>query len=119
MDPDEEVRGAVATLFQAFQATGTAYGVMDPFRRHGLHFPKRAYGGVWEGKLLWGRLSHRRGLGVLKNPAYAGVYVYGRYTYRKHVAADGRSQYTTVCNPMEAWPVLLKEQHEGYLSWEA
>jgi DNA invertase Pin-like site-specific DNA recombinase len=78
MDPDEEVRGAVATLFQAFHDTGTAYGVMDHFRRHGLHFPKRSYGGVWNGKLLWGRLSHSRVLGVLKNPAYAGVYVYGR-----------------------------------------
>jgi DNA invertase Pin-like site-specific DNA recombinase len=118
MDPDEEVRGAVATLFQAFQATGTAYGVMAHFRRHGLHFPKRAYGGVWDGKLLWGRLSHGRVLGVLKNPAYAGVYVYGRYTYRKHMAADGSIQSTTVCNPMEAWPVLLKEHHEGYISGE-
>ena len=28
-------------------------------------------------------------------------------------------QYTTVCNPIEAWPVLLKDHHEGYLSWEA
>jgi DNA invertase Pin-like site-specific DNA recombinase len=118
MDPDEEVRGAVATLFQAFQATGTAYGVMDHFRRHGLHFPKRAYGGVWNGKLLWSRLSHSRVLGVLKNPAYAGVYVYGRYTYRRHLAADGSMQYTTACQPMGAWPVLLKDHHEGYISWE-
>ena len=119
IDPDAEVCGAVTTLFQACHATGTAYGVMDHFRRHGLHFPKRAYGGVWNGQLLWGPLSHRRGLGVLKNPAYAGVYVYGRYTYRKHLAADGHIQYTTVCQPIEAWPVLLKDHHAGYLTWEA
>ena len=73
IDPDAEVRGAVAVLFQAFQDTGTAYGVRAHFRRHGLLFPKRSYGGVWNGKRLWGRLSHSRVLGVLKNPAYAGV----------------------------------------------
>jgi hypothetical protein len=67
---------------------------------------------------LWGRLSHRRVLGVLKKPAYAGVYVYGRYTSRKHLAADGQIHSTTVCQPIEAWPVVLKDPHEGYLSWE-
>src|SRR5262245_15515652 len=118
IDPDAEVRGAVTVLFQAFQDTGSAYGVMDHFRCHGLLFPKRSYGGVWHGKLLWGRLSHSRVLGVLKNPAYAGVYVYGRYSYRKHLAADGSIQSTTVRKPIEAWPVLLKDHHEGYISWE-
>jgi len=118
IDPDAEVRGALAVLFQAFQDTGSAYGVMDHFRRQGLLFPKRAYGGVWNGKLLWGRLSHSRVLGVLKNPAYAGVYVYGRYTSRKHVRADGQIHSTTMCQPIEAWPVVLKDHHEGYISWE-
>jgi DNA invertase Pin-like site-specific DNA recombinase len=117
-DPDAEVHGAVTILFQAFRDTGSAYGVMDHFRRNGLLFPKRSYGGVWNGKLLWGRLSHSRVLGVLKNPAYAGVYVYGRYSYRKHVAADGSIQSTTVRKPIEAWPVFLKDHHEGYISWE-
>jgi hypothetical protein len=27
-------------------------------------------------------------------------------------------QSTTVCQPIEAWPVLLKDHHEGYLTWE-
>jgi hypothetical protein len=57
-------------------------------------------------------------LGVLKNPAYAGVYVYGRYSYRKHLAADGSIQSTTIRKPIEAWPVLLKDHHEGDISWE-
>jgi len=118
MDPNEEVRAALATVFRTFHETGTAYGVMQHFRRHGLEFPKRAYGGVWNGKLLWGRLSHSRVLGVLKNPTYAGVYGYGRYTSEKRLAEDGSIQSTIVCNPMAAWTVLLKEHHEGYISWE-
>lgn len=118
LDPDEEVRGAIETVFRTFRETGTAYGVMQHFRQQGLHFPKRAYGGAWNGKLLWGILSHSRVLGVLKNPSYAGVYVYGRYTSEKRLAEDGSIQSTTVCNPMDAWAVMLKAHHEGYISWD-
>lgn len=118
LDPDAEVHGALETLFRVFRETGTAYGVMRYFRQQGVHFPKRAYGGAWNGKLLWGPLSHSRVLGVLKNPCYAGAYVYGRYTSEKRLAADGSIQSTTVCNPMDAWTVLLKAHHAGYISWD-
>jgi DNA invertase Pin-like site-specific DNA recombinase len=46
VDPDAEVQAAIA----------------------GRRFPLRAYGGVWAGQLRWGRLTHARVLGVLKNP---------------------------------------------------
>jgi hypothetical protein len=49
------------------------------FQALGLRFPRRAYGGAWDGKLVWGRLTHSRVLGLLANPSYAGVYVFGRY----------------------------------------
>ena len=78
-DPDEEVRGAIRLLFDALRQTGSAYAVVHRFAEAGMKFPKRAYGGVWGGKLVWGRLSHTRVLEVLKNPAYAGTYVHGRY----------------------------------------
>jgi DNA invertase Pin-like site-specific DNA recombinase len=118
LDPNEEVRAALATVFRTFPETGTAYGVRQHFRRHGREFPNRASGGVWNGKLLWGRLSHSRVLGVLKNPTYAGGSGYGRYTSEKRLAAEGSIQSTSVCHPVEAWTVLLKEHHEGSISWE-
>src|SRR5215471_11842612 len=60
MDPDEEVRAAVGLVFRLFRETGTAFGVMQRFAESGLRFPKRSYGGAWEGKILWGRLTHSR-----------------------------------------------------------
>jgi len=89
MDPDEEVRAAVGLVFHLFRETGSAFGVMQRFAESGLRFPKRAYGGVWAGKILWGRLTHSRVLGILKNPSYAGMYVFGRYQYRREISADG------------------------------
>src|SRR6266567_2015454 len=42
----------------------------------GRRFPLRAYGGAWAGQLRWGKLTHARVLGILKNPGYAGAYVF-------------------------------------------
>jgi DNA invertase Pin-like site-specific DNA recombinase len=73
IDPDDEVRGSVQMVFRLFQESGSAYGVVQRFAQDGLRFPKRAYGGAWNGKLIWGRLSHERVLGLLRNPSYAGT----------------------------------------------
>src|SRR5271155_1621634 len=54
LDPDEEVRGAVAFVFRLFRETGSAFAVVQRFAESGLRFPKRAYGGAWAGKLIWG-----------------------------------------------------------------
>ena len=54
MDPNEEIQHAVATLFKAFRTTGSAYGVVRYFAENSLSFPKRAYGGAWDGKITWG-----------------------------------------------------------------
>ena len=63
-DADAEVRGAVAMVFRLFRETGSAYAVVHRFTERGLRFPKRAYGGAWDGKIIWGRLSHSRVLGA-------------------------------------------------------
>jgi len=72
---------------------------------------------VWAGQLRWGRLTHARVLGVLKNPAYAGAYVHGRYTSRRSVDPDGTVRTALVERPRAEWPVLIKEHHEGYIAW--
>ncbi len=91
LDPDREVQGAVRTVFDLFEREGTAYGVVRRFQELGLLFPRRAYGGAWNGKLLWGRLTHSRVLGLLANPSYAGAYVFGRYQSSNRLAHPARS----------------------------
>lgn len=117
-DPDEEVRSAVKLLFETFQQTGSAYGVVQNFARLNLKFPKRSYGGVWKGRLIWGRLSYERVNGILKNPSYAGVYVYGRYRCRRFLSTDGSICSKIECVPMSRWQVTLQDHHEGYISWD-
>ena len=72
LDPDSQVQHVVRFLFDSFRQTGSAYGVVHRFSKAGLQFPKRAYGGAWNGRLIWGRLTGSRVLGALNNPAYTG-----------------------------------------------
>jgi DNA invertase Pin-like site-specific DNA recombinase len=118
LDLDEEVRGAVGLVFRLFRETGTAFAVMQRFAENALRFPKRAYGGVWDGKILWGRLTHSRVLGLLKNPSYAGRYVFGRYQYRREISPAGEVQKRMHAVPMADWRVSLHEHHQGYITWE-
>ncbi len=115
IDPDAEVAAAIRDLFAAFAACGSAYGVVAAF--DGRRFPLRAYGGVWAGQLRWGRLSHARVLGVLKNPCYAGAYVHGRYTSRRTLDPDGSVHTGLVERPRTQWPVLIRDHHDGYIGW--
>lgn len=119
MDPNEEIRHAVATLFKAFRITGSAYGVVRYFAENNLSFPKRAYGGAWDGKITWGTLTHSRVLAVIHNPSYAGAYVYGRYRDNKTVDADGHFEHHPVRLPdKNDWKVFLPGHHPAYITWE-
>jgi DNA invertase Pin-like site-specific DNA recombinase len=118
MDPDAEVRGAIALAFHVFLETGSAYAVVQRFAQRGLRFPKRSYGGAWDGKLVWGNLTHSRVLGLLKNPCYAGTYTFGRYQYRRQITTQGEVSKHTQRVAMSEWRVNLPAHHEGYISWE-
>ena len=118
LDPDEEVRGAVSLVFRLFRETGSAFAVMQRFAARTLRFPTRSYGGAWDGKLIWGRLTHGRVLGLLKNPSYAGRYVFGRYQYRREISPEGKVHPRKYAVAIPDWRVSLQDHHEGYIGWE-
>ena len=56
-------------------------------------------------------------ISVLKNPFYAGAYVYGKSEKRTEIV-DGRARKSYGHGkPLEEWEVLLKDHHEGYIDW--
>jgi hypothetical protein len=117
-DPDQQVHDAVADLFAEFHRTGSALGVMQAFDAAGRQFPQRAWGGVWAGKLKWGKLTHARVLQALKNPAYAGAYTFGRSRDVRRVQPDGSVRTTRRKRAREDWTVTIQDHHEGYISWQ-
>src|ERR1700740_2599115 len=118
LDPDQEVQGAVRTVFELFKRESTAYAVVQRFQNLGLRFPRRSYGGAWDGKLLWGRLTHSRVLGILANPSYAGTYVFGRHQACKRIAPTGEIRTHSRRMPQDEWRVVIPGHHPGYITWD-
>ena len=114
VDPDQEVQAAVADLFAAFVATGSAYGVVGAFR--GRKFPRRPHGESVE--LAWVPLSYDRVLKVLTNPAYAGAYALGRHRAQHTVTADGGIHTRHLTVAQSEWETLIVDQHPGYITWD-
>jgi DNA invertase Pin-like site-specific DNA recombinase len=118
LDPDQEVQGAVRAVFELFEQEKSAYAVVQHFHEFGLLFPRRSYGGVWDGKLIWGRLTYSRVLGVLANPSYAGTYVFGRYQSCKKIDPTGEICTRLRPMPQDQWRVVIPDHHPGYITWD-
>jgi len=116
LDPDQEVQGAVRTVFELFKQESSAYAVVRRFQASGLRFPRRSYGGAWDGKLLWGRLTHSRVLGILANPSYAGTYAFGRYQSCKQVEPTGDIRSQSRLASQDKWHVAIADHHPGYIT---
>ena len=55
---------------------------------------------------------------ILKNPFYAGVYVYGK-SEKRTALVDGRARWSYGHGkPFGTWEVMIRDHHEGYISWE-
>lgn len=115
-DPDLRVQEAVRLIFAKFRELGSARQVLLWMSAHQVHFPRPSDGKrstVFE----WRPLRYRNVISVLKNPFYAGAYVYGKSEKRAEIV-DGRVRKSYGhSKPLEQWEVLLKDHHEGYITW--
>ncbi len=120
LDPDEAVQHAIRLVFDLFADSASALAVVQHFARHRLRIPTRHWGGTHDGELEWERLRHGRVLGILHNPAYAGAYVYGRTHTRTHLLPGEAPRIKGRTRPVASadWPIVLRDAHPGYLSWE-
>lgn len=114
LDPDQQVQRALHTFFQVYQREGSALAVVKYFDRNELTFPRRLRGGINKGQLAWGPLCHTRAVQVLRNPRYAGAFVFGRMKTCKRL--NGPPTVKPV--PQEDWHTLIPDAHPGYISWQ-
>ena len=54
---------------------------------------------------------------LLRNPFYAGAYAYGRRGTRVTYVNGQIKKTAGHYKPMDQWEVLIKDHHEGYISW--
>ncbi len=78
LDPGEQVRSVIALVFSLFGRIGTAGGVLAYLAGNRIQAGIRLREGPDQGELTWRRPSRAMIQNMLRNPAYAGIYAYGR-----------------------------------------
>ena len=73
-DPDREVRESIELVFSSFLQVRSAAAVMRLMVRRGLALPRHDH----FHDVCWRRPTVSSVTTILKNPAYAGAFVYGR-----------------------------------------
>jgi DNA invertase Pin-like site-specific DNA recombinase len=114
-DPDEQVRRALELVFSKFRELSSARQVSLWFRQEEILVPKRM--SPLADPVDFVPATAWRITGLLKNPAYAGVYAFGR-TRRRVVLKEGRKRHVKDRRSKpDQWQVLLQDHHEGYITW--
>ena len=114
LHPDRQVRQSFETFFALYDRMDSAMGVVRYFAQQHLLFPRRVRGGPNRGQLVWGPLIHTNALQILRNPRYAGAFVFGRT--RACRRAHGQPGYRPL--PQDQWHTFLPGTHPGYITWE-
>ena len=118
LDPDEQVRSVVRLVFDLFERLGTVGAVLGFLADNRIQLGVRLREGPERGELAWRRPS-RTGVGnMLRNPAYAGVYVYGRSTLDPRRRQPGRPCTGRVRVGRDGWLVYLPGVLPAYISIE-
>jgi DNA invertase Pin-like site-specific DNA recombinase len=117
MDPDRRVQDALRLVFTKFSEFQSARQVHVWLRDEGIELPAKSHDE--EGRcIVWKLPLYNTVHNILTNPVYAGAYAFGRTT-SKVIVEDGRKRVRRGLRRSRAeWDVLLKDQHEGYISWE-
>ena len=116
-DPDERVQEAIRLVYAKFRELGSARQVFLWLRDAELQLPVvRRNSSVR--RIEWRKPAYHSVVQVLHNPIYAGAYAFGRRGDRMRVV-EGRAVKTTGHTKAIAdWNVLIRDHHEGYITWE-
>jgi excisionase family DNA binding protein len=116
LDPDMRLQEAVRLIFARFRELGSARQVLLSLAADQLHFPRPS-----DGRRMiafdWTPIRYRNVISVLKNPFYAGAYIYGKSEHRTAIVNGGAQKTYGHGKPFEEWEVVLKDHHEGYIDW--
>ncbi|MBA8769672.1 recombinase family protein [Wolbachia pipientis] len=111
-DPNLEVQQHIKLVFDTFLEKRTAAQVVRYFNNNQLTIPR--YDNFKE--VHWKKPTFDAIISMLKNPAYAGAFAYGRSCTTRHKLSSANE--TTKRLPMKEWKVLIKDKYPAYIDWE-
>jgi len=110
-DPDRAVQQAITLVFQTFLERKSANQVVRLLRDQGLRLPRRHR----NRDTVWRPPTVAAVLAILRNPAYAGTFAYGK-TQTQVPPGGGRPQQRR--RPLSEWKVIVHDRYPAYVTWE-
>jgi DNA invertase Pin-like site-specific DNA recombinase len=111
-DPHRDVQDRLELVFSTFLRVRSASRVLQCFNSHQLLLPRQDR----FGDIVWKQPTVAAILTILKNPAYMGMFVYGRnrYTHGGPTACRPTVQHLA----MEEWRIRVEDVYPAYVSRE-
>jgi len=110
-EPNLEVQQRLDLIFSTFLQQRSASKVLQFFNAQHLLLPRHDR----FGDVRWRKPTVAAILAILKNPAYAGAFVYGRT--RTVRTGAGPRQATQKKLPLEQWRIRVNDKYPPYISW--
>jgi DNA invertase Pin-like site-specific DNA recombinase len=114
LHPDRRVGEAIRLIFVKFRELWSVRQTFQWFRDHDVELPANPIRGT---RLVWKIPSQSLVADVLRNPFYAGAYVWGRRP-TETLLIDGRLKKRQAANRRpEECRVFIADHHVGYIDW--
>lgn len=110
--PNQEVQDRISLVFTTFLKVKAASQVVTTFNQDQVLIPRQNR----FGDIIWRVPGTAAILSMLKNPAYAGAFVYGRT--RSVRSGSNPHQVTSQTVPRSEWRILVKDKYPAYINWE-
>lgn len=115
-EPDRRVKETIELVFRQFREFGSARQLLLHWRKQQLQFPTPSC--VGGRQLSFGPPTYRQIISVLKNPFYAGAYVYGKSEARIEMVNGRPRKVYGYDKPINRWSVVIRDHHPAYITWE-
>jgi DNA invertase Pin-like site-specific DNA recombinase len=118
LNPDEEIQARLRLVLDKFDELKSARAVRRYLRQQEFLLPSRPLRGPAPHEVFWRPARTSMVLGILKNPAYAGVYVHGRQTTDPSRRRPSHPKSGIVSRPIDQWPIVIHNVYPAYITWE-
>jgi len=112
--PDRRVCEAIQLVFAKFRELWSVRQTFQWFRDHDLELPVNPIQGT---RLIWKIPSQSLIRDILRNPFYAGAYVWGRRPVTTLLVGGRLEKRQSAMRPAEECRVFIRDHHVGYIDW--
>ena len=111
-DPNLEVQDRISLVFSTFLKLKSANKTLRFFNDKDLNIPR--YDQFRQ--LNWKKPTVAAILSILKNPAYAGAFAYGKSRVVRHGPSSIDKSIKKI--PLAEWKILIHDKYPKYIIWE-